>query len=200
MYNRLVPADILWDGSAGRPDTSHDVWEGVNTDALIIAAMADILPSLDALTTAVEARQTIKMVVNARSEAKRLIREALRGGKHTVKAASDAWLAWRYGWEQLGRDVANCYDLIKEPTMPLVVTGQAGESRSSSETIPAKSGGTAEYWNPTYSVAITRDTSIRARVIAKWRVETLNAIADPAITAWETVPYSFVADWFFKCR
>jgi hypothetical protein len=28
------------------------------------------------------------------------------------------------------------------------------------------------------------------------RCETMNFVADPAISAWESVPFSFVADWF----
>lgn len=173
-----------------------DPFEGVNTDALVIAAMADILPDLDALTTAVEMRQTVDMVVNVRNDARRLIQTALRGGKHTVKAASDAWLAWRYGWEQLGRDVANCYDLLKDPITHLVVTGQSGLSKTSS---PSRSGiirgARAEgHFDLSYQANI--DHSVRARVIARWDSRTLNAIADPAITMWETIPYSFVADWF----
>jgi len=170
-------------------------WDGVNTDALILAAMADILPDLDALTTAIEARQTIRMVVNARRDAKKLILEALRGGKHTAKAAADAWLAWRYGWEQLGRDIENCYELLKEPYMSLVVTGQSGEDVSRSEDLPE---GDQQYWEhgAHYYGDLTHDISVRARVIAKWRGQTLSALADPAISFWETVPYSFVADWF----
>lgn len=172
-------------------------FDGVNTDALVLAAMADILPNLDALTTALEARQTLQMVLGARTDAKQLIREALRGGKHTVKAASNAWLAWRYGWEQLGRDVANVAELLRNPIMPIVVTGQSGRSVENSTTYDelVYLDSITEHWE---SGSFDLEGSVRARVLAKWSARTLNAIADPAISAWETVPYSFVADWFIN--
>lgn len=169
-------------------------WGDLNSDALIIAAMADILPDLDALTTAVEARKTVQMVLNARRDAKELIRTALRGGKHTVKAASDAWMAWRYGWQTLGYDIQNCYEFLKEPAMNIVVSGQSGTSFSEEST--ESENLTWDYADVIHNKSITCDQSFRARVIAKWHTQTLNAIADPAITAWESVPYSFVADWF----
>jgi hypothetical protein len=136
------------------------------------------------------------MVLNARSDAKRLIRQALRGGLYTVKAASDAWMAWRYGWQQLGRDVANVYDFITKPITSYVVEGRSGTSIDGSFTYI--DGLT---WQ---SVALDLihvydyDISYRANVVGVMKAETLNYLANPAITAWETVPYSFVADWFIN--
>lgn len=194
MSNWLAPVSSYLD-PLNPSNLIPDPWDGVNTDALIIAAMADILPDLDALTTAVEARHTIRMVKNARRDAKDLITTALRGGKHTVKAASDAWLAWRYGWEQLGRDVQNCYEFLKDPYMPIIVTGQSGDGATSTESLPE---GDQEYWEhgAHYYGSVTHDVSVRARVIVRWQGQTLSALADPAISFWESVPYSFVADWF----
>jgi hypothetical protein len=170
-------------------------WHEVNTDALLVAAMADCLPEMDALTTFIERKKTIEMVVNARSDAKRLILEALKGGKHTAKAAADAWMAWRYGWQQLGRDVANVYDFIKKPVTELVVEGRSGTSISG--------GWTTENQTTTWlSVAfdsshdVTYDVSYRANVVGLLKASTLNMVADPAISYWESIPFSFVADWF----
>lgn len=183
--NQLYP-NPAWDRPnflGGSPD-----W-----DALLIAAQADMLPSLDALTTAIEARKTVDMVLHARRTAKDLIREALKGGKHTAKAAADAWLQWRYGWEQLGRDVKNVYELILNPYQ-LVVEGRAGVSIPYSTTT-IESGA----WGPcvtSLTREITADNSYRANCIGILKGETLNALADPAISLWETIPYSFVIDWF----
>jgi hypothetical protein len=171
-------------------------WSGIDTDALIIAAMADVLPDLDALTTAVEAHKTFNMVKNARSDAKDLIVSALRGGKHTVKAASDAWMAWRYGWQQLGYDCKNIADFVKKPIQGLQVTGQSGQSTSwvdeSSSVVP--NVGEEAYQH--YDDRIEWDISYRARVVAQYELNTLNYVADVPLTLWESIPYSFVADWF----
>jgi hypothetical protein len=114
---------------------------------------------------------------------------------HTVKAAADAWLAWRYGWEQLGRDISNVYDLVLNP-YTLVVEGRAGIS------IPYSAVTTStKDWGPclmTTSREIEADSSYRANCIGILKGSTLNVLADPAITLWETVPYSFVADWFIN--
>jgi hypothetical protein len=177
------------------PGFSFPDWEGVDDRALVIAAIADVLPNLDALTTAVESRQTIRMVLKARNDAKSLIREALRGGKHTVKAASDAWLAWRYGWQQLGYDCQNVRDFIVTPTTPLVLSGQSGISVPSLEVASGDFGSTSDRFS-TYTDRLEWDVSYRARVLAKFRYSTLNAVMDVPLTAWELVPYSFVADWF----
>jgi len=191
--NAGIPGYHLWAGN--KPVLPSNFWEGVDSDALIAAAMADILPDLDALTTAVEAKKTIMMVVNARKDAKRLIREALRGGKHTVKAASDAWLAWRYGWEQLGYDILNVASLIKEPFRGLILTGQSGKSTKTSS-----SGSGVIYTGSDFvrgeNWTIYHDFSHRARVLCRWKGQTVNALIDPLVTIWETIPYSWVADWF----
>jgi hypothetical protein len=188
----MTISPYLWNGDSIQ--NPPEPWSGVNTDALLIAAMADMLPDLDALTTALEARQTIDMVVHARRDAKALIREALRGGFHTVKAASDAWLAWRYGWQQLVRDIQNVHELLLRPIQSLVVEGRSGESFSDSNTVEQPFlWSTSEgfyYW------IVNSDISVRANAVGVLRGETLNLIANPAISFWETIPYSFVADWF----
>jgi len=187
-----------WDGgrifngtSPILPDTS-----GVNWDALTIAAMADVMPDLDALTTAIEAHKTFNMITSARKDAQRLIRQALRGGKHTVKAAADAWMAWRYGWQILALDVSNIYDFIQKPLTSYVVTGQSGTSFTSSldEYIGHISPRPEGDFERSRSGAW--DVSCRARVVGRWDSRTLNAVADPMLSLWESIPYSFVADWF----
>lgn len=175
--------------------TSPVSWDGIDTNALVIAAMADVLPGLDALTTAVESKQTWDMIKNVRRDAKDLISEALRGGKHTVKAASDAWLAWRYGWQQLGYDCKNIADFVKRPLTGLRVTGQSGESSSWSDESSGMISASTHAID-TYEDRVDWDISYRARVVAQYRLDTLNYVADVPLTLWEKIPYSFVADWF----
>jgi hypothetical protein len=193
-YTYIAPADLFDESGSGLdlPSTSH-----VNWDALTLAAIASVLPSLDALTTYMESRQTVKMIVDARRDAKRLIRDALRGGKHTAKAAADAWMAWRYGWQILGLDIKNAYELIKEPCSSLIVTGQSGENFTSdigySPTQSWTDGITGRFQR---SAIGQWNVSCRARAVVVWKYSTLNVVVDPWITAWELVPFSFVADWF----
>ena len=170
-------------------------WVDLNTDALLIEAISDMLPDLDALTTAIEASRTIEMVKQVRQTAKDLIREALRGGKHTAKAAANAWLAWRYGWEQLGRDVVNVYDLVTTPLRSLVIDGRAGWSVNESG---IKTGALSTWQSASFTpiYLYEHDANFRASAVGILSCKTLNLVADPALSAWEVVPYSFVADWF----
>jgi hypothetical protein len=134
------------------------------------------------------------MVKKVRGDAKDLIREALRGGKHTVKAAADAWLAWRYGWQQLGYDVANVYDFVSKPISSLVVEGRAGSSDtgslSESHSYSWQSSSFTNFHEHNY------DISYNANVVGILYGDTVNMVVNPFTTAWEIVPYSFVADWF----
>lgn len=166
----------------------------IDTGTLHQKAFADLLPELDALTTMVEAHKTIKMITSARTRAGDLIAQAMRGGKHTVKAASKAWLEWRYGWQQLGRDVQDIHSFLNYPIRDLIVEGRAGASTS---------GGTSSnnpysgyYVKHDYITTLSHDLSMRVNVVATLGYKRLNLVASPSITAWESIPYSFVADWF----
>jgi len=199
MHQSPVLMSVSGTSVSGVPYLGNPDW-----NALLISALAGIQPDLDALTTAVEARQTIDMIVNARRDAQDLIREALRGGKHTVKAAADAWMSWRYGWQILGLDIKAIAGLINEPLRPIILSNRAGDtySDSSSESwIQDISYGwvnsdPANMVHLEHEQDIDVDVSYRATVIARTRYQTLNAFADVFTTAWESVPYSFVADWF----
>lgn len=185
---------LLWNGTNITRDLP-DPWSGVNTDALLISAIGDVLPDMDALTAAVEARGTVNMLKNARRDAKSLIRKALRGRKHTVKAASDAWLAWRYGWQTLGLDIQAACEAFNQPYQSQWLEGRAGEgsTHTTNTTSPPFSAGNGSF---VQAYAVTSDVSVRANVNVLWLTKSLNVLISPVTTLWETVPYSFVADWF----
>lgn len=192
---RLKPLGFNEDYDVVTAGSLAPSYESVDTNSLLLSALASMTPDLDVLTTLAEARQTIDMVLKARADAKRLILQALRGGKHTAKAAADAWMAWRYGWQILGMDIEAIGKVIRQPILPLVIEGRAGASLSGSETInDTRVIYQTISFTPSYTV--THDVSIRANVVGKLRFTTVNALVDIPTTVWELVPYSFVADWF----
>jgi hypothetical protein len=104
-------------------------------------------------------------------------------------------MAWRYGWQILLMDMNSIYQFLKNPVGSLVLRGQSGESFSTSLTT-IDSAGASYNWGSHHYGTIVTDASLRARVNALWRAETLNVLANPLITTWELIPFSFVADWF----
>lgn len=166
----------------------------LNVAALQQAAAADALPSFDALTALAEAEGTARMLVSCRNRAKRLILQALKGGKHTAKAAADAWLEWRYGWRTLLYDMEDAAEAYNTPVRDLFIEGRAGASFALSEYIST----------PTYTYHCTWDNvtqlnydlSVRANVVLHYDMASTNVLASPLVTAWELIPYSFIADWF----
>jgi hypothetical protein len=152
-------------------------------------------PDLDALTSAAEARKTVEMVYNARQTAEDLYKQARSGGFRTAKAAAEAWLNWRYGWQLLGFDMFNIYEALANKKS-LIVEGRAGTSEDSTSE--------EEFLSPQWDWGQVKSTytgkssvSIRANVVGRYAVGTArNYVANPLITGWELVPFSFVADWF----
>lgn len=171
---------------------------------LLISAIGDIAPDLDLGTTLAEAHQTIDMVLHARKNAVKLIAKALKGGMQTAKAASSAWLQWRYGWEILGYDIENIAKALKEPVRPSFIEGRAGTSFTGA---PSKSW-RADWdysWIAPGNAALVAvdeninvDVSYRANAYAREKVTSVpgNYMVDIPTTAWELIPFSFVADWF----
>lgn len=185
-YRKLDPTlSVPWNPTLGT----------VDTNALLLAAMADVLPNLDILTSALELKKTVDMVVNVRKDAKDLIRQAMRGGFHTARAAANAWMAWRYGWRILYYDMRAVEEAIRTPIRQLVLTGQSGISDTGSETVVQdlshSLGRTSRV-----TANLSYDRSTRARVLAKYKASTLNALMDIPNSTWELVPFSFVVDWF----
>jgi hypothetical protein len=198
MYNYTVNSIRGVNGSASSWEAAMalatEYCGRIDTGTLHQKAFANLLPELDVLTTAVEAHKTIKMITSARTRAADLIAQAMKGGKHTVKAASKAWLEWRYGWQQLGRDVQDIHSFINYPIRDLIVEGRAGASVSGGKSSNDPYSG--YYVKHDYITTLAHDVSVRVNVVAKLGYKRLNLVASPSITAWESIPYSFVADWF----
>jgi hypothetical protein len=165
-------------------------------------ALADLLPSLDVLTELAEAHKTVKMFCDARRRFVSLVKEALRGGMHTVHAASSAWLEWRYGWRILGYSIE---DFVKYQNHPwetrAFIKGSSSlrggkTAESVEETASTTYGHNPYYRDYTQVTNHTTELQWHCRVRAKVTGESLNLVASPAVTLWELVPFSFVADWF----
>jgi hypothetical protein len=178
----------------GRDDLWEDPFGLVNIEALKVSALAGLTPDLDILTSLAEAHKTVRMVLEARRSAKRLIFEALKGGKSTARAAGAAWLQWRYGWQQLERDIKNLNALLREPLKPAILTNKAIESFSHLVTRESIYDGPERHQLATWN--IQEDVSVNAVAAIQVNTRTLNALMDVPVTLYELIPFSWVADWF----
>jgi hypothetical protein len=191
------PYFYLYDGERVLAEKIPDPWAEVNAEALKVQAIANCAADLDTLTTLAESHKTLAMVRDVREDAKRLILKALRGGRHTAQAAANAWLWWKYGWQQLGYDMQNIADFVNNPIKSHIVEGRAGVSPLLKLVIPPEEvvmqSGT---WTTTRTCTI--DGSCRAHAVVRYYTRGLNQVASIPTTMWELVPYSFVVDWFIN--
>jgi hypothetical protein len=198
MYNYNTSPSRHVFGTCSSEATAHSVidamLDGFDPTALVQEAFADCAPDFDALTTLVEANKTIAMVLGARRNAQRLIREAMRGGFSTARAAARAWLEWRYGWRILGYDIQNFCEFYNYPVRDDILEGRA---RTSFSDLVTKTTTDYNYYvNYDRVTSISRSLDVNAQARVKMWGNSLNLLTSPVNTAWEVIPFSFVADWF----
>lgn len=102
-------------------------------------------------------------------------------------------LNWRYGWRTLKYDIESLQDAIHalDDDRFKIATSRKGGSHQdlaeNQETILKSNG----YW--TVDTRLQREWSLRGAVAG--RIKQPRFSFNVAVTAWETVPYSFVLDW-----
>lgn len=170
--------------------------------------------SFNGMLFAAEAHKVVSMLRQPFASSQKLLRKIVRRreklinrGYSASKALSSAWLEYRYGWKTLMLDVSNLADtLIKTPRLPhKVLTSRAGYSN--------QHGSESDWVNPiqpgdiTFGGRSAVNIKYNVRSTVRYRIEdssyngflshgigvTLHEVPE---TAWELVPFSFVADWF----
>jgi hypothetical protein len=170
----------------------------------------------DALTFAAEFRKTTEMVIGLRSRAEKLYdtfasRVAAKVKRTTKgvdisKIISEVWLEMRYGWRPLLFDIADINEAIRRLQMgvedPLQRAYASDSSMSSdSRTFTEKrmliGAANADFNSCSCSVRSTTSVEYKLHASVGLQVTTRETtLADPVVTAWELVPFSFILDWF----
>lgn len=115
-----------------------------------------------------------------------------KGVRANSKAFGSNYLEFHFGWSPLVADIGKAVDILLDT--PLDRRVRAG-ARASEYHIRA---GNPPWWSTDYRVR-----EHRVQMIADVRVTNPNALlasqlgfVNPAMIAWELVPFSFVVDWF----
>lgn len=172
----------------------------------------------DALTMAAEFRKTVAGVVTLHSRAQTIwtqfedkVRSSSKSkrfrGMEMAQILSAIWLELRYMWRPLVYDMIaaeeayrRLTDGVETPLQRSYATRSSSSSTSrvvtSSSVSYKTSAAGGMHANTCRSVqSVTCDVTVHAAVGLKVTTREIS-MADPIVTGWELVPFSFVFDWF----
>lgn len=119
--------------------------------------------------------------------------------KQSWKQAPETWLEYQYGWVPLLSDVYGSVELLKQrnKSSDWVVTGKGNVSdKYRTETLWVKD----THYPHRHIVEGTSGHFVRVDYVpidAHLRNLSKFGLSNPALLAWELLPYSFVIDWAF---
>lgn len=153
-----------------------------------------------------ESRQTLSMIAGTSMRVLRAFM-AVRKGRFgqaakllgvskvpNTRSASEAWLAYQYGWAPLLSDIYDSHKLLKEGLRkgPQLFSVQSGWSESAelADNDPQFS-----------SASVVTSCKIRGKLWYRVSDDSLSALnqlglINPLEVAWAVLPWSFVIDWF----
>lgn len=125
-------------------------------------------------------------------------------GKRSKDRAANLWLEWQYGWSPLLGDIGNAVeDFFKDPPPSIMRVTASGTELSDNVEIRNVSFPICRFGSLSFPVHYQIARAIELKYVSLYKCDmpklvslSSAGIADPATTAWEAVPFSFVADWF----
>jgi hypothetical protein len=181
---------------------------GIDAQARLHAAASKMWDGLDVITTLVESREVLRLLPDLIQSAKRLVQIeksliqkgfiTLRQAKAIPRELSSLYLSYRFGWEQLFRDAESIVEHLNAIHSPLF-RGTSGTSNNWSVTDRRWIGPYANGESFEVSEDTAFNVSCRGTVVALsgLRDARKSAFFNPALAAWELIPYSWVIDYVF---
>lgn len=185
--------------------------------ATFVAALASAnRASFQGSLFAAEALKTLRMVRRPLESSRLLLRKMMKRkstliqrGLSASKAASAAWLEYRYGWRTLFMDVSDLFGALNEkvrvPNGILRVKSSKAIEWAKKIPFEDRFEATRLYFGGILDTQVT--TSVRAGV--RYRITDssysgylenslgISARSFPGLV-WELIPFSFIADWFIN--
>jgi hypothetical protein len=204
IYNTwYYDAGCPWPGSASIPWAPTD-----NEVALHIPPALDIYvqeaasaiysQGWDVLTFLAEFADVKRMFVSIAKSLVKPKRRVKMPPWEKLRSMSCKWLALRYGWRPLISDIGNLIEAVKKLNGMIEKRNRYSEKRGSKWS--SKSSKSEVQTKTHYELSISTvdliTVSVRGSVVAEIEVPALQL--NPAVTAWEIIPFSFVLDWFIS--
>lgn len=139
--------------------------------------------------------------INQPPSARRLTRFDTAYGTNPKGAAASAWLELQYGWKPLLFDVKNAAETLANRLHDPHSRRTTATVRKSISSVHKGDGVLIEN-SPRLLVNRRVDSQSKISVSVTYELDysasaaTALGITNPALVAWELVPYSFVVDWF----
>lgn len=183
---------------------------------LLQKALADArTEGWDILTFLAEFRKTAAMVRTAEASSShrakliydRVLRYRRTSVPDLVRVFSEMWLEYRYGWRVMMYDLQDANEalrglhtkgtkIIRRTSSDTAVINTTSEKNSSQ--LRTDSSSIGGLFRQAILIQDERSIKVRAGVAVELGLDGSPFMANPIVTAYELVPYSFVVDWFFN--